>query len=197
LAFTAGDGQIFELSHSLASGDSDDYVLKVHDRVGWCLVYDDASLPNNVALGDIQFPPGCFVQAASGDTSGYGDVPIKSISSQFGGNFVSLTCEVQKAKLTGAAALSARLEKADLLLGSATGSMTSTGELSLPVPGLGRHLLQTSVEEARAFISEVNEHSGEIDANNGRGTAARWIGQAQATIAEIEKLLDDSAKNKQ
>ena len=139
-AFTAGVGQIYELSHPLASGDSDDYVLKVHDRVGWCLVYDDRSnfvQSVSVALGDIQFPPGCFKKAASGDTSGYGDVPIKSIFSQVGGGFVSLTCEVQVAKIThgdGGAALSAHLEKADLLLGSATASMTSRRELSPPVP---------------------------------------------------------------
>ena len=95
----------YELSHPLASGDSDDYVLKVHDRVGWCLVYDDRSnfvqSVSVVLWKQIQFPdPGCFKKAASGDTSGYGDVPIKSIFSQVGGGFVSQTCEVQVAKIT-------------------------------------------------------------------------------------------------
>ena len=188
--FTLGAGQIYEFSHPLASGGSDDYELKVHDRVGWCLIYDDKSNSHRYPIFD--FPPGCFEKASiRGDTSLYGDVTIENILFLLQVDFVPLTCEVQEAKIThgeGGAALSGRLKQADLLLGSVTGLMTTRGEFSLPASGPAKHLLQASIEEARAFIREVNEYGGEIDANNGRGTAARWIGQAEATIAKIEKL---------
>ena len=184
-AFTAGSGQIYEFSHPLASGGSDDYELKVHDRVGWCLSYRNSSAA--ASGGGFTFPPGC----SPDDTSLYGDVTIENILFLLQVDFVPLTCEVQEAKIThgeGGAALSGRLKQADLLLGSVTGLMTTRGEFSLPASGPAKHLLQASIEEARAFIREVNEYGGEIDANNGRGTAARWIGQAEATIAKIEKL---------
>jgi len=64
-AFAPGQGWTFEFSHPLDSGDPDDYSLVPHDTIGWCLTYDDKSnsQPNNpgFAFGEIQFPPGCFV----------------------------------------------------------------------------------------------------------------------------------------
>ncbi len=83
--FTPGVGSVFEFSHPLDSGDSDDYSLAVHDKVGWCLTYDDTSLspPTNpgFAFGEFQYPSGCFVDFSNstgglvrGDTTLFGDV---------------------------------------------------------------------------------------------------------------------------
>jgi hypothetical protein len=83
--FASGPGSVFEFSHSLDSGDPDDYSLAAHDTVGWCLTYDDQSnsLPANpgFAFGEIQYPAGCFIDfttqtlgLARGDSTLLGDV---------------------------------------------------------------------------------------------------------------------------
>lgn len=83
--FTQGVGSVFEFSHPLDSGDTDDYSLAIHDKVGWCLTYDDTSNnpPNNpgFAFGELQYPAGCFVDFSNttdglvrGDTTLFGDV---------------------------------------------------------------------------------------------------------------------------
>jgi hypothetical protein len=83
--FASGPGSVFEFSHSLDSGDPDDYSLAAHDTVGWCLTYDDQSnsLPANpgFAFGEIQYPAGCFVDFTTqtlglvrGDSTLLGDV---------------------------------------------------------------------------------------------------------------------------
>jgi hypothetical protein len=63
--FDQGLGLVFEFSHPLDSGDPDDYSLAPHNTVGWCVTYDDQTnkppLNPGFAYGEVQFPPGCFV----------------------------------------------------------------------------------------------------------------------------------------
>lgn len=74
-----------DFSHPLDPGDTDDYSLAIHDKVGWCLTYDDSSNapPNNpgFAFGELQYPAGCFVDFSNStgglvrvDTTLFGDI---------------------------------------------------------------------------------------------------------------------------
>lgn len=79
--FTSGTGWVFEFSHPLDSADFDDYSLQTGDTAGWCFTYDDNSNPtDSFAFGELQFPPGCFVDpsdqldAAQGNTTTYANV---------------------------------------------------------------------------------------------------------------------------
>jgi hypothetical protein len=190
--FTPGIGWAYELSHPLFSGDPDDFGLKPLDRAGWCLVYDDESNPGALALGDFDYPPGCFAEAASGSATRYGNV--RMFSSFLGNlpNFFGFACEVQVAKLPDLkrqAAL-APLQRAEALLGGVTEAMTRTGEARLPE--VAKHLLRASIFETQGFIRQVKEQGGDIDAQNERGTAASWIRQAEYTLGSMQKLLDQS-----
>jgi hypothetical protein len=72
---------VFEMSHPLKTGQPYDYALDSHDTVGWCYVYNDSSASPVSALGQVDFPQGCFIGSqgsASGSTKRYADIYIKS-----------------------------------------------------------------------------------------------------------------------
>lgn len=59
---------VFEFSHPLDSTDPDDYAVATGDTLGWCFTYNNASDPtNSTAVGELQYPPGCWFDANSSD----------------------------------------------------------------------------------------------------------------------------------
>jgi hypothetical protein len=69
--FTANVGYVFEMSHPLNSGDSNDHALATGSTVGWCLSYVDFEDLQNF----VQYPSGCLVTAQNdGDASLYGNI---------------------------------------------------------------------------------------------------------------------------
>jgi hypothetical protein len=65
MTFSPDVGYVYEMMHPLDSGDPADYALALHDMVGFCVAYIDASN----AAGGVQFPKNC-----QGDGERYGDV---------------------------------------------------------------------------------------------------------------------------
>ena len=78
-----GAGYVYEASHPLNSGDSNDYSLSLSSTVGWCLTYEDAADHPGPVSPDVEYPTGCYTAAKnSGDASKYGNILKKGISSR-------------------------------------------------------------------------------------------------------------------
>ena len=188
------EGWVYEFSHPLNSGDPEDYSLALGDTVGFCLTYDDGSnLTNSFAFGELQFPPGCFLDAAKSSTEKYGDVVKISELDELLDDLLEILAglreEVAIAKLPPPRCLTCppnflkKLDEALMLVMRAN-------DAGPPEPPSSLNMLRVAIGQLQGFMHLVMAKSNEIDALNGEGTASEWVEQANNIMDDIQAVIN-------